>query len=106
MEDEQSGHVHAGYIRAGQTFEVYVPVAVTVEVLAGGGLKATGAAIEWDGAPWMFTTTEANVWPTEADPDGDQNWLRADVTEAADPLNDVVDAAEAALLSAFSTATV
>lgn len=42
--------------------QVYLPVAVTIE-----DDHITAAAIDFDGAPWMYVTEEDNVWNPETD---------------------------------------
>lgn len=52
-----------------------VAVPVTVQLRDG---HIIGAYVDYDGAPWMFTDSEANVW----DVDGDE-WTRDADTETA-----------------------
>jgi hypothetical protein len=63
------------------TYEVYLPVAVTVEVSVevsdDGQIEATRAEVDWEGAPWLFSDEQANIWNPSTDDwtshEGDEN---------------------------------
>ena len=50
--------------------EVYLPVMVTLD-----DGRMIHATVEFEGAPWMYVDSEANVWDVNAEED-DGAWIR------------------------------